>query len=60
MNYVKVCPKCGSTDVKMPHGGLDIKMTMKDECLKCGFIGNFPEVEEENIEEFRKGVKKCS
>lgn len=59
MNYVKICPKCGSIDVKMPHAGLDIKMTMKDECLGCGFIGNFPEVEKENIGKFRKGVKKC-
>ncbi len=57
MKYVKICPKCSSIDVKMPHAGLDIKMTMKDECLECSYIGNFPEVEIDKIKEFRKNVK---
>ena len=56
MKYTKICPKCGEIDVKMPHSGLDVKMTLKDECLGCGFIGNFPEVE--NIKEFREKLKK--
>jgi len=54
---MKICPKCGSVEIKMPHSGLDIKMTLRDECLECGFIGNFPDVD--NIKDFRKRIKKC-
>lgn len=56
--YTKICPKCGSVDVKIPHAGMDIKMALKDECADCGEIGNFPEVEIEKIGEFRKKLKK--
>ncbi len=56
--YVKICPQCGSTNVKMPHAGLDIKMTLRDECLDCKNISNFPEIRISRIEEFRKNLKK--
>ena len=58
MKYIKICPKCGSTNIKMPHAGMDLKMTSKDECMECREIGNFPEIEEDKIEEFRKKIKK--
>lgn len=58
MNYVKICPKCGSTNIKMPNAGLDIKMTVRDRCQDCGFIGNFPEVEEDKVEDFRQNIQK--
>ncbi|MCK5138210.1 MAG: hypothetical protein KAK00_04585 [Nanoarchaeota archaeon] len=58
MNYIKICPKCGSTDTKIPNAGLDMKMILADKCLNCDFIGNFPEVESDKIEEFKDKIKK--
>ena len=58
MKSIKICPQCGSTDIKIPRSGMDIKMTMKDMCQECGFIGNFPEVELDKVEEFRKKCRK--
>jgi hypothetical protein len=55
--YFKICPKCGSINVKIPHAGMDIKMTMKDECADCGKIGNFPEVKASAIKKFREKCK---
>ena len=57
MRYVKICPKCGSIDITIPNAGLDFKMTIKDKCSACSFRGNFPEVEVNQIEEFRKKIK---
>lgn len=58
MKYIKICPQCGSTNIKMPQAGMDLRLTIKDKCIDCGFIGNFPEVKKEKIEEFRKKIKK--
>ena len=55
MKYIKICPQCDSINNKMPKAGLDIRMTIKDECLDCGFIGNFPETD--HVDEFRKKIK---
>ena len=57
MKYVKICPKCGSTNIKMPPAGMDIKMTLQDFCEDCKFWGNFPEVKESEVEEFKKELK---
>ena len=54
---VKICPKCGSTDIKIPPAGLDIRMTIPDYCQKCGLRGIFPEIDVENIKDFRKRLK---
>jgi len=45
MKYIKICPKCKSTDITIPPAGLDLKMSMPDYCKKCGNIGVFPEIE---------------
>jgi predicted nucleic-acid-binding Zn-ribbon protein len=58
MKYVKICPQCGSTNVKMPKAGLDLRMTVRDMCMQCGNIGNFPEVEIDKVEYFRKKLRK--
>ena len=58
MKYIKICPRCGSTNIKIPHAGMDTKMTFKDECVDCGEIGNFPEIEEDKADKFRKKIKK--
>ncbi len=56
--YVKVCLLCGGTNIKMPNLGLDVRMTIRDKCLDCDYIGNFPEIDVKNAEEFKKKLKK--
>ncbi|MBS3132391.1 hypothetical protein J4212_08215 [Candidatus Woesearchaeota archaeon] len=56
--YLKVCPQCGSTEIKIPNAGLDIGMSVRDKCVECGNIGNFPEILKEQLDEFRKELKK--
>ena len=59
--YVKICPNCGSTKIKLPHAGMDMSMTNKDYCVDCkygqmaGMV--FPEVKETEVEKFRKSLK---
>lgn len=57
MKYIKICPQCGSINTKLPNAGLDLHVTIRDKCMDCGFIGNFPEIETEKIESFQKKVK---
>lgn len=56
--YIKICPQCGGTDIKIPKAGMDLRMTIRDMCQRCGNIGNFPEVEIDKIQQFRKNLKK--
>ncbi|MBN2422428.1 hypothetical protein JXB41_04330 [Candidatus Woesearchaeota archaeon] len=56
--YVKICPKCGSTNNTIPPAGRDIHMTMPDYCKNCENRGLFPEIEKSKIPEFRKELKK--
>lgn len=61
-NFIKICPKCGSIDVKEEldnpakvRFGAPLDLT----CQACGFKAKiFPEVKEEDIETFRKKLKK--
>ena len=55
---MKICPKCGSTNIGIPPAGMDVRMTFKDYCRDCSNFGMFPEVAEEDIEDFRKKLKK--
>jgi len=55
--YIKICPRCGSTHVKLPPAGMDIKMVFKDFCEDCRFWGNFPEVKEDEVKSFKKKLK---
>ena len=55
--YIKICPQCGSINVKMPPAGMDIKMTQRDFCEDCKARGIFPEVEASKIWDFRKKLK---
>ena len=57
-NYVKICPQCGSTDITIPPGGMDILMTKTDFCNECGNQGMFPEVPAENASTFKEELEK--
>jgi len=53
--YVKVCPQCGSKDVKFEATGAG----SFNICKKCGFrMNNFPEIKESDLENFKKKIKK--
>ncbi len=54
MAFVKICPRCGGTNITIPPAGLDIKMTVPDYCRDCHNFGLFPEVEESEIDYFQK------
>jgi len=52
--YTKVCPRCGSKDVRFEATSAGIF----DICKKCEFrMNNFPEVKESELENFRKEIK---
>lgn len=52
---MKICPKCGSTEVDPVAGGI----TGAYQCRKCGFGGVlFPEFDKEENEEDKKKKKK--
>lgn len=59
--YVKVCPRCASTNVKSDDLKIDAG-PLGDMCDDCGFgklmIGQFLEVKESELENFRKELKK--
>jgi len=57
MAYVKICPKCGSINIGIPKRGMDL-LDMQSLCKDCGNRGVFPEVEVDEVEEFRKAIKK--
>ncbi|MFH1133749.1 MAG: hypothetical protein V1735_04610 [Nanoarchaeota archaeon] len=59
-DFVKICPHCGGIDITIPPTGSDQLMTRPDYCRNCNNRGTFPEVEWENMADFRKRVKKSS
>lgn len=63
-NYIKVCPKCGSTTIGIiTTGGIgNIGVHLEEYCKKCnyGFPSGghfFPEVEKSKVKIFRKQLK---
>ncbi|MBU2590200.1 MAG: hypothetical protein KKA65_00820 [Nanoarchaeota archaeon] len=55
--FIKICPKCGSTNITIPPSGLDLKMSQPDYCKDCKNRGIFPEIEEDKVEYFKKVLK---
>ncbi len=54
MRQIKICPGCGSTNVKIAPAGLDLAMTRPDICMDCRNLGIFPEIDPEDAKSFRK------
>lgn len=59
-NYIKICPKCGSIDVKEDLNNpakVRLGAPLDIICQSCGFKAKiFPEIKEEEIAEFRKNL----
>ncbi len=56
--FIKICPKCGSTNITIPPTGRDIIMTITDYCRDCRNMGIFPEVDIAEIKDFKKKLKR--
>lgn len=63
-DYIKVCPRCGSTNARFSDLKIDAG-PMGDTCEDCGFgdAGNsvsFPEVVKSKLQYFKKALKNKS
>ena len=56
--FVKICPKCGSIDLPIKTDFFQMLMPTPEKCRKCSYSGLFPEIEINEIETFRKNLKK--
>lgn len=57
---VTVCPNCGSTEVDVnPEVDMLQWVDFKNEwyCFKCKYVGAMPDVDKNELEEFRKEIK---
>ena len=56
--FIKICPKCGSMDLPIRADFFQMLMPTPEKCGKCSYSGLFPEIEINEIETFRKNLKK--
>tara|TARA_Y100000310_G_C20689135_1_gene821042 strand:- start:2059 stop:2370 length:312 start_codon:yes stop_codon:yes gene_type:complete len=60
-NYVKICPKCGSLNIKIDFSKPEIWAIGSPSlynCKDCNYkFYNFPEIEKSEVEEFREKLK---
>jgi len=57
-DYTKICPKCGNIDIPIETRFAQMLMPTPEKCKKCQYTGLFPEIEINEIENFRKSLKK--
>src|SRR3989338_3588659 len=61
-NYVKICPKCGSTQIVVDFSNpvvWNYGTPPKYKCKKCSYIGiTFPEILKEDITDYKKSMTK--
>ena len=55
--YTKICPRCGSIDLPIRTDFVEMLMPSPEKCKKCDYTGLFPEIEINEIEDFRKILK---
>jgi len=61
MSMIKICPICGSTDIRELFWGqwLGSGLRIQHECFDCHFTSKyFPEIEPYTVDEFRERIKK--
>ena len=58
--FTKICPKCGSIDLPLRTNFVEMLAPTPEKCSKCGYGGLFPEIEINEIEDFRKEIKKIN
>jgi ribosomal protein L37AE/L43A len=64
MENVLICPKCGSTNIQRNNeptvNRYDMVFINKYECNDCKYEGLMPEINENDIDEFRNEIKENS
>lgn len=55
--FIKICPKCGNIDLPVRTQFVEMLAPTPEKCKKCGYAGLYPEIEINEIEEFRKNLK---
>jgi len=56
---VRICPKCGSTDIMVDHSTIVGIMPVVYVCNNCGTTAAFfPDVDRADIEKFRNKINK--
>ena len=56
--FTKICPKCGSIDLPIITDFVGMLMPTPEKCRKCEYSGLFPEIEINEIEQFRDDINK--
>ena len=56
--FTKICPKCGNIDLPITTNFAEMLVPTPEKCKKCNYSGLFPEIDINEIEGFRKGLKK--
>ena len=56
--YIKICPKCGSIDLPIKTNFAEMILPTPERCNKCSYSGLFPEIDINEIENFRKSLIK--
>lgn len=56
--FIKICPKCGSIDLPIRTSFVEMLAPTPEKCRKCGYSGLFPEIDINEIKEFRNNLKK--
>ena len=56
--FTKICPKCGSIDIPIRTNFAEMLMPTPEKCKNCNYSGLFPEIEINEIKEFRESLKK--
>ena len=60
IQYTKICPKCGNIDIPIRTNFAEMLIPTPEKCKKCSYTGLFPEIDINEIEEFRKELKKIN
>ena len=56
--YTKICPKCGSIDLPIRTSFVEMLAPNPEKCSKCGYAGLFPEIDINEIENFKNQIKR--
>ena len=60
MTKIKICPRCGSTDIRTDPITDTMGMAMQSyQCAKCNYSGQFfPEIDIADVDKFKRDIKK--
>lgn len=57
-NTIKVCPKCGSTNLAIPPAKIAMGKKQRDICRDCNNMGHFPEKVVTEVASFQRKMRR--